>query len=97
MVVVLRKLVPMTVRVSGPAPAIIVVGLIEVTVGEEEVVVVPPELDEDPPQLERRTDTPRQRGKASSTEFFIREVSVKGRSARRNPIAMNFFASVTVR
>jgi hypothetical protein len=70
MVVVLRKPVPLTVRVSGPDPASTLVGLIEVTVGV--ACVVPPEVDEDPPpQPARIADTRRQQSAQNKLEDFI--------------------------
>jgi hypothetical protein len=85
-VVVLRKLVPLTVRVSGPDPAVAVVGLMEATVGvgvgvefPELFPELPPEFYEDPPppQPMRREaasspDTPRPLKSSKDFVGFIR-------------------------
>lgn len=70
-VVVERKPVPLTVKVSDAEPAAAEVGLIEVTVGVGWVFPeFPPELLEDPPQPATSTDTPRP--KAQNQHDFIR-------------------------
>jgi hypothetical protein len=68
-VVVARKPVPLTVSVIGPDPAITLVGLIELTVGA--VCVVPPELEEDPPQPARIADTKRQEDAEKRMKGFM--------------------------
>jgi hypothetical protein len=83
-VVVLRKLVPFTVRVSGPDPAAAVVGLIELTVGVVSVTgVVPPEPDvdpevaEDPPQPASKVDARRQKEATVPSKFFMRHIIIQ--------------------
>jgi hypothetical protein len=77
-VVVLWKPVPVTVRVRGPAPATVVVGLIELTVGPgvevevDEVELDEVEFDEDPPQPTRRTNARREKNAVNLERAFIR-------------------------
>jgi hypothetical protein len=71
-VVVERNPVPLTVRVSGPAPAIAAVGVIELTVGAVTGGgVVPPEFDDPPQPVRKIADVERQKDKRSPAKFFM--------------------------
>jgi hypothetical protein len=67
------------VRVSGPDPAVVEVGLIEVTVGAAGggVVPVPPELEVDPEQPVSIADAERHRKRATAAEVFMRFPSIR--------------------
>jgi hypothetical protein len=72
-VVVVRKPVPFTVRVSGPDPATVVVGVTEVTVGDASVGggVGAGEFEEDPPQPVRNKEGKRIKQETCNEQTFI--------------------------
>ena len=73
-VLVVKNPVPLMVRMSGPEPAVTVVGLMLLTVGAGVVVLPPPEFEEDPdplPQPSRRI-IPKRPRKNRFVDFTMR-------------------------